>query len=376
MNSGIKLIIYAVNNKVGGGKSVLENLLTCLHRRNSQLGSLLVFCPYANLNEYQKRYNGINFISYWPLKYPFFTLVFAVFFPILYRRYGVTVLNLADIPMPFQMINQIYQFDWPYGVDVDPRIWHRMTLRENILRRIKLFVFKQFIKYPQLVLAQTRDMASRLRNQYVINNIKIFPNGFDSKGLHFDSKKYDYLRKIEGVHLLMFSAFYTHKNFEVLPSVLYMYGLIANAEKINIIITLPYETALNQTIFDRLNNVTNGKVSIINVGAVQSLDIMSLYNNTDALFLPTLLESFSGTYLESAFFKKPILTSNLPFAIEILGDSAYYFDPYSPQSICNSILRFVADHRKGSIMLPEVQLEDFSWDRNLERLMVEIDALT
>ena len=30
--------------------------------------------------------------------------------------------------------------------------------------------------------------------------------------------------------------------------------------------------------------------------------------------MPTLLESFSGTYVESMYFEKPILTSDLDFA--------------------------------------------------------------
>ncbi len=43
---------------------------------------------------------------------------------------------------------------------------------------------------------------------------------------------------------------------------------------------------------------------LINLGIVRMEDISYLYSISNALLLPTLLESFSGTYIEAAFYKK------------------------------------------------------------------------
>jgi len=57
------------------------------------------------------------------------------------------------------------------------------------------------------------------------------------------------------------------------------------------------------------------------------------------MFLPTFLESFSGTYLEAMHFGLPILTSDLDFAHAVCGDAAIYFDPWNAASIKDAILK-------------------------------------
>jgi glycosyltransferase involved in cell wall biosynthesis len=61
------------------------------------------------------------------------------------------------------------------------------------------------------------------------------------------------------------------------------------------------------------------------------------------MLFPTLLESLSATYLEAMQLDLPILTSNLDFAHEICGPAALYFDPWSVQSILETIVRIRKD---------------------------------
>ncbi len=42
------------------------------------------------------------------------------------------------------------------------------------------------------------------------------------------------------------------------------------------------------------------------------------------VFIPTLLEVFSATYLEAMLMKKPIIASDLEFSRDICGESAYF----------------------------------------------------
>ncbi len=67
------------------------------------------------------------------------------------------------------------------------------------------------------------------------------------------------------------------------------------------------------------------------------------YLACNALLLPTLLESFSGTYLEAMHFGRPILTSNLDFARDVCDDAALYFDPWDPVAIKDAILKLKDD---------------------------------
>jgi glycosyltransferase involved in cell wall biosynthesis len=57
------------------------------------------------------------------------------------------------------------------------------------------------------------------------------------------------------------------------------------------------------------------------------------------LILPTLLESFTATYLEAMKFDCPVLTSDLDFAREVCGDAAIYFDPWNVDDMCEAVVR-------------------------------------
>ncbi|MBZ0256158.1 glycosyltransferase, partial [bacterium] len=80
---------------------------------------------------------------------------------------------------------------------------------------------------------------------------------------------------------------------------------------------------------------------IINVGPLEQEQLNRLYCNSHALFLPTYLESFSGTYLEAMHFGVPIITSDLDFAHCICGEAACYIDPTNIDSMLKGIRKLI-----------------------------------
>jgi len=78
---------------------------------------------------------------------------------------------------------------------------------------------------------------------------------------------------------------------------------------------------------------------IENIGPIHQESLGAYFRNMDALIMPTLLESFSGSYLEAMHFGLPILTSDLDFAHEVCGESVIYFDPWNVETIKDAILK-------------------------------------
>jgi glycosyltransferase involved in cell wall biosynthesis len=78
---------------------------------------------------------------------------------------------------------------------------------------------------------------------------------------------------------------------------------------------------------------------IINVGPLKQQELAGYYHHSTALILPTLLESFTATYLEAMKFECPVLTSNLDFAREVCGEAAIYFDPWDVDEMCEAVVR-------------------------------------
>ena len=77
--------------------------------------------------------------------------------------------------------------------------------------------------------------------------------------------------------------------------------------------------------------------SVKNHGHVLTKDCPDLYNDCDAMFLPSHLECFSAFYPEAMKMKRPILTSDLSFATIVCGDVALYFDNLNAKDISEKI---------------------------------------
>jgi len=80
-----------------------------------------------------------------------------------------------------------------------------------------------------------------------------------------------------------------------------------------------------------------GTDSVMNIGEVQSRTLPSLYEQTDALFFPSLNETFSATPIEAAFMMRPIVAADLPFMRSTTGEHAHYYKPGDAVSAAKAI---------------------------------------
>ena len=128
------------------------------------------------------------------------------------------------------------------------------------------------------------------------------------------------------------TSYYPHKNLEILKKVI---PVLRSRD-----ILCNFQLTLDVKSFEGFTDFSD---YITNIGPVPITDCPALYDNSDALFLPTLLECFSASYPESMKMGKPILTSDLPFAHDICGDAAEYFDPLDPFDIANKIEKVMND---------------------------------
>jgi glycosyltransferase involved in cell wall biosynthesis len=76
---------------------------------------------------------------------------------------------------------------------------------------------------------------------------------------------------------------------------------------------------------------------VVNLGAIPGDGLPSVYQAADILFFPTLLESFSRTYLEAMHYGLPIVTSDRDFARECCGDAALYLDPHDVETAVSAL---------------------------------------
>ena len=342
-----KIFVNGLNAKAGGGKSILTNFLTLLSQRPTN-DCYWFLVPDASV--YQSFRQDHIYISDLPGLYRnnfFFPLVNRWVLPRLVRENACQlVFNLSDVPMPTSA-KQVFLFDWSYAVFPESPAWQLLDFNSWLIRKAKLFYFKQYLNYVDVMIAQTHLMKVRLEKLYGLRNVEVCANAVSLENLKGGATHNFQLG--DGLKLLYLSYYYPHKNIEIfLPLA---EEIRARKKTIRIIITIaPEQHRKSKEFLHQVEARGLGDV-ICNIGPVAMKDVPSLYAQTDGLLMPTLLESFSGTYVEAMFHGKPIYTSALDFAKAVCGDAAYYFDPSNHHEILERILESQDDPEGKSLKI-------------------------
>jgi len=144
------------------------------------------------------------------------------------------------------------------------------------------------------------------------------------------------------VKILCLSSYYPHKNLEIIPHVAKQIQEIAPALDFEFIITLPPDRADLKKILSLANAI--GVVGRINnVGPVPVANGPAIYKHCHISFLPSLLETFSANYPEAMAMACPIVTTDLPFARDVCGEAALYYEPEDAGSAAELIVRLLRE---------------------------------
>jgi len=333
-----KVLINGINSKVAGGKSILINLTETL-KTSKHSYQFLIYFP---SNFIYDNNDDDKIVSKQKCKFiPSYFYYFFIFHFICKIKRVSFILNLGDVPI-CSTKKQIFLFDWAYAVYPESEVWSLLSIYERVYKKIKIFLFKIFLNRIDVFLAQTKIIKKRLMSQFKIASdiIYIFPNSYSTDYLKNISNNDFPGIQLENYNFLVLSNYYPHKNLEILIDVAkkikinklpFRFILTVNETKS----TLPYLKKI------KINNLDD---IIINIGTVLKSDVPNLYNKCSALLLPTLLESFSGTFIESMFCNKPIFTSNYDFAFDVCKDAAIYFDPHDSNDILDKMYLILNDN--------------------------------
>ena len=328
-----RIAINGINSKVGGGRTILVDYMKGLDQQELE-------DRYFLLTTKRKEFNWLSNDNITVVNLPAY-YANAVLAPVVYEIFINSWLKKNKIDLVFNygglIVNtkvlQVYLFNWPYAIYVESVVWKRMQWKDWLKRRVKLHFLKKRLRYPAIIIAQTPVVKRVLEESYNLANVKIVPNS-----ISLENRRTDVGRKFvlpSGKKLLCLTHYYPHKNLEIFLPLAERIRTAKKDYKIIITIDKRQHTNALKLLRDiqeqRLNDI------IVNIGAVAMTDLPSLYKACDGLLLPTLLESFSATYVEAMFHGIPIFTSNLDFAKGVCGDSACYFDPLDPDDIFSKL---------------------------------------
>lgn len=245
-------------------------------------------------------------------------VVFTVFGPSYWRPNAQHVVGYAN----------------PYYFNMDGLFKKRMNKVQFIklkLKRILHFYFMNrdtdvIITETEFTTAAYINLFHHVKKGFTVSNT--CSNYFTDYKQNSAEKKSDYFT------LLTLSKYYPHKNIEIIKDVCEL----LKQKSIN---DIRFVLTIDEENYKRIFGYDNKFVKTL--GPVKPEDCPALYEKCDAMFLPTLAECFSASYPEAMIMKKPILTSNLPFATSVCNDAAIYFNPLDANDILEKILNLKTD---------------------------------
>jgi len=332
----MRIFVNAVSLRTAGGLSVGLNFLQAFGESSFD-HELHAFvpgdCGYERIRDERIKIHVV------PRKYDIGPLKFALVSRWLLRQIRDVVpdvvFSMGNIALPTR-VPQLLLLQWAYAIYPESPVWRRMGWRSYLERRARLHMFRTRLRFATAVAVQTETARMRMRRLYGERWVEVVPNAVTLPALG-GSDRLDVVPHDPAARwtLLCLTRYYPHKNLEILLPVARM--LKERAAGVRVLLTLAADQHPGaRRLLREIDRQGIGDV-LVNIGPVPMASIPSLYAQVDGLLLPTLLESFSGTYVEAMHFGVPIFTSDRDFARDVCGDAAVYFDPESPESICESV---------------------------------------
>lgn len=219
----------------------------------------------------------------------------------------------------------------PHYIYIDSPFFSEMSIvnkvKFNLLKSLHLWRFR---KEGDFLIVETNDVKEKLNKLYSrpMEEVFVVHNTFNDVYNRFtyenvigmDANKFRFL---------VLSAYYPHKNLEIIKPI--VRELIRKGvSDVQFVLTMKDD--------DYHSNFEGFEDYIVNAGVQPISKCPSLFQEADALFLPTLLECFTATYPEAMKMNKPIITTDMGFAKSICKDSALFYSATSYLDAVDKIL--------------------------------------
>jgi glycosyltransferase involved in cell wall biosynthesis len=120
------------------------------------------------------------------------------------------------------------------------------------------------------------------------------------------------------------STYFSHKNLEIIFEICKLLDCSDKNVDFQFITTVH-----SDSIFSKKIKESGLQCMIRNIGPYMYNDSHRLYSEADAVFIPSVLETFSTSYIEAIAMAKPLIVADRPFSREICANYAHYYSPLS-----------------------------------------------
>ena len=118
------------------------------------------------------------------------------------------------------------------------------------------------------------------------------------------------------------------------------------------------------------------KRHIVFVGKIDVSECPALYEQSDIMFMPSLMECFTATYPEAMRMEIPIVTTDLEFARGLCGDAACYYSAVDPAAAAEAIYKVSTNNDYAMQLVVNGKRQLLKYDNYEQRASKLIEILS
>ncbi len=331
------ILINAATVKISGGLIHTISMIRLLLDANLKL---VVICP--EIKKY-KKFESEAILLYtptWMEKKRYRWVLDFFWLPRKIKAFNPDlVLTLCNIPA-ITKYKQVFYHDNPFVTQAFPKEIKISPIKKYINnKRVKISLKR--LKYVKEVWVQTNlEKKLFIQRSACTQPVRVIQPLLP---YHLTSNKRDFALppKSEGsIRLICLNNYFEHKNIESLLSVLKL--AIDKKIKLQIVFTLnpKYGKSCSRLIAE-LEKLPADYV--INFQGINTQFISSIIKQSDGIINSSLMETFGLNCIEAWHEQRPYFISDRPFAKEVCGEAAIYFDPLDPNDILEKIMKSFHD---------------------------------
>lgn len=258
-------------------------------------------------------------------------------------------------------------FAYPHYIYKDSPYFTIIPLKLKLRVYLELIIKKiSFGRDVDIYITENADVSEKLRILFPQKKVYTVTNYYNP--IFDQPQSWDKsinLPAFSGVTLLTIAANYPHKNLRVIKDVVCQLKEMYPAFCFRFVLTAKEDD------MPELKGLPN----VYFIGPLSINQCPHVYEQATFMFLPTLLECFSASYVEAMRMEVPILTSDIGFARGLCGDAAEFFDPIDAQDIANKIYVLSMDKKRMSTLVENGKKRLLSFDNNEMRIKKYLEIL-
>ncbi|MEK7085582.1 MAG: glycosyltransferase family 1 protein, partial [Patescibacteria group bacterium] len=110
---------------------------------------------------------------------------------------------------------------------------------------------------------------------------------------------------------------------------------------------------------------------VIMPGYITEEEKAALYKHAKIFAFPSLYEGFGLPVLESFYYQKPVLCSNVSALTEVGGDAVHYVDPHNIEEMAEGLKKITTDQAYAQTLIAKglKRLKMFSWENSAKKTL-------